>query len=86
MHKRDSANGDLFSPASILGALKNWHDLWALGQHPLADLVIAQARHRAATRHDTPSGRGLSLRDVLQDAVEERRYDAGKPDFSEALA
>lgn len=46
--------------------LKDWDSLKVLGEHPLANLAIVKARHRAAGYTNTPAGRGLALREILR--------------------
>jgi len=61
---------DPFSSQSLLNLLKAWHKLQQIGVHPLASLKVVEKRLHAVKREDSAAGRGLSLRDVIQQAVE----------------
>jgi len=69
-----------FNRKSIRGALRAWDNSQQLGGHPLAHLGITEARRRAAGYQETATGRGVALRDVLRDAIDELRPDDADPD------
>jgi hypothetical protein len=73
---------ELFSRKSVHLALKIWDSPRELGCHPLANLNIVEIRRRATPREATPSGRGLSLREILRSAIEQLKPDDGEPDYS----
>ena len=73
---------DLFDRKSIRSALKLWADSQALGQHPLAQLR-ATARRQAALFANTPAGRGIALRQILQELIEGIRPFSPQPDLSD---
>jgi tetratricopeptide (TPR) repeat protein len=74
-------NTDLFSRKLIRSALRAWDSSQELGEHPLVHLAIVKTRRRLAGYADTPTGRGVALRDVLRDAIEKLRPDEGDPDY-----
>lgn len=67
---------DPFNYKSLRGALKNWHNLKQLNQHPLVDLPLLQNQP-----YNSQSG-GLALRHLLRQGVESLRPDADVPDFA----
>ncbi len=68
---------------AIRRVLKDWDSLKALGEHPLADLAIVKARHRAAGYTNTSAGRGLALREILQAALDALKPENGSPDLQQ---
>jgi len=68
---------------SVRSALRRWENSRKLGEHPLAHLDIVEAQRRAAGYADTTIGRGVALRDVLRDALETLRPDAGECNYME---
>ncbi len=74
---------DPFNRKSVRSVLKSWDDSRKLGKHPLAQLDIVEARRRDAGYADTPTGRGVALRDVLREAIETLKPEAGKCDYAE---
>ncbi|MFN2148429.1 MAG: NB-ARC domain-containing protein, partial [Anaerolineales bacterium] len=63
----------------LRAALKAWDDAPALGEHELCSWRIAASRRRASGYEDTPAGRGLALRELLEAAIHELRPEAGEP-------
>ncbi len=74
---------DPFSKDSVKRALKSWHYLEELGEHPLARIRIVEEKHRKLRRSDILANRGRSLRSILHDAIEELRVGSGDPDYSD---
>lgn len=74
---------DPFSRQSLRRALKHWSNLVVLGKHPLASLRIVQQRHQAAHREDREIAYGLSLHQVLREAVEALRPEEAEPDYTD---
>ena len=64
---------DPFSCTSVRAALNAWDNLQKLAEHPLANLEIVEEAHRRAYHVNTDTDRGLSLRSVLREAIEEAR-------------
>jgi hypothetical protein len=71
---------DPLNRKSVRSALQSWVNSQKLGEHPLARLNVVEIRRRVAGYADTPTGRGVALRDVLRDAIETLRPDKGDPD------
>lgn len=59
-----------FTRDSITDALRHWHQLETLGQHPLSELRAVQARRVQVNLPDTPRGRGAALQQVLRDLID----------------
>lgn len=76
----DKPQADMPNEKAIRQVFKDWTSLKALGCHPLANLNIVKERHRVAGYTQTPAGRGLALREVLQTALENLKPDAGPPE------
>jgi tetratricopeptide (TPR) repeat protein len=71
---------DPLSQKALRRAFKDWGSLKALGSHPLSSLEIVKARHQLAGYTQTPAGRGLALREVLQAALEALKPTDGLPE------
>jgi WD40 repeat protein len=74
---------DLLSREAIRRALRTWHSVKTIGEYPLADLEFVEARRKAAGYGDTPSGRGLALREILNAAIDTLRPDDGEPNLQQ---
>ena len=74
---------DTFGRKSIRQALKQWHQSPKLGEHPLAFLQIVTNRRLAMDQpyDDTPPGRGIIVRQLLQEAVKQIKPQGDKPDY-----
>jgi tetratricopeptide (TPR) repeat protein len=59
-----------FSRKSITRALKCWHQLEKLGQHPLAQLRSVESQRKRDGLPNNLRGRGLALQRVLQERIE----------------
>jgi tetratricopeptide (TPR) repeat protein len=75
------AQGDLLNRKSLRGVLKHWDRSKQLGEHPLARLKIVEKRRQVAGYGETPTGFGIALREVLQDAINELKPDDGEPEY-----
>lgn len=63
--------------------MKGWGNLAELGDHPLTTLRLIANRRTAAGHADTVSGRGIALRAVLQEAINQLRPEGEtEPDFT----
>jgi predicted ATPase len=69
---------DLFDYKSVRRALKCWHDVRHLSQHPLAVLPLVQNQAYAGQE----DGPGLVLRRLLRCMIEEMRPTEAEPDFT----
>jgi tetratricopeptide (TPR) repeat protein len=76
----DKPHRDILDEKALRRAFKDWDSLKTLGEHSLVNLAIVQARHREAGYTDTPAGRGLAVREVLQAALDTLKPDSGPPD------
>ncbi len=76
----DKSHRDTFDQKALRRAFKDWDSLKALGEHPLVNLAIVRARRREAGYTDTPAGRGLAVREILQAALDTLRPGDGPPD------
>lgn len=74
---------DPFSRKSIRQALKNWYDLPKLGRHPLARLQVVEKTRINHKRAPTEVGLGLSLREVLQLALNQLKVEKSEPDYQD---
>lgn len=79
-----AVNPNLFNRKSIRNALKAWPSSQALGAHPLAALQVVDERRREAHHAATQAGRGVALRQVLQEVVGRLKpaSEQGTPDFT----
>lgn len=77
MRMVEKLDTDALNPDSLRHALRVWDRLKELGAQPLAHLRAVEAQRCLAGYSDTPSGRGLALREVLQYAIEELKPDNG---------
>lgn len=75
----------LFARNSIRKALKAWPSSKSLGKHALSHLHIVQNRltNGDQTFANTPSGRGIALRYLLQETIEALRPNSAKPDYND---
>lgn len=73
-------NHDVLSRRSVHQALKSWRHAGQLGEHPLAELSLVDARRRAASYDASPTGYGMAVRDVLRAALDGLRPDDAEPD------
>ena len=83
MSTTDQDHPDPFSRKSVRQALKQWYNLPKLGQHPLARLQAvehARIRHKRAA---TKAGVGLSLREMLQLAMNQLKPQNSEPDYQD---
>ncbi len=69
-----------FDAKSLRKLFKGWSRVEVLGSHPLAQTQMVEARRRAQNYADSPSGCGLALRQIVDEAVESLRPEAGAPD------
>ena len=69
-----------FDGKTIRSVLKLWPDSRQLGQHPLARLAHVEAWRRRQGYSDSDAGRGLALRERLQEAVNSLRPTGLPPD------
>ncbi|MBK8430969.1 MAG: tetratricopeptide repeat protein [Chloroflexi bacterium] len=74
---------DVFSRKQLREALKAWHSSPKLGQHPLAELPVVHVRRQQGGYADTAAGRGIALRQLLQEAIEQIKPAGAQPDFSQ---
>lgn len=74
---------DPFSRLSLRRALKQWSNLVELGKHPLTSLRIVQQRHQAACREERERAYGLTLHQVLREAIEALRPEEAEPDYTD---
>lgn len=72
----NSQKSMLFSRQSIRSALKLWHDLAKLNQHPLADLHLVLKKSQS----DEIPDRGKALREVLHESILRLKPDLEKDD------
>ncbi len=70
----------ILTAKSIRNAFKDWHSVQSLGLHPLTSLHLVELQQRVQGYMETPAGRGLALRRVLQDALYALRPDEREPD------
>jgi tetratricopeptide (TPR) repeat protein len=64
---------------AVRRVLRDWDMLTRLGENPLSDLKIVQARLQEAGYTDTAAGRGLALREQVQAAIDLLKPEAGPP-------
>lgn len=83
MPQNDQVEGDDFSIESIRKALKLWHDVQGLGEHPLARLKIVDIHRKEIGRGHNPSGLGTALQGVLSRTIESLRPSDGEPIFND---
>ena len=74
---------DALSRRSLGAALRAWHNLPKLGQHPLARLDIVEHYHRQANYRDGTGGYGLALQKILRDTIELLRPEQGQPRYDD---
>lgn len=67
----------------IRQALKRWHQAPALGQLPLAELQCTTAVRQQHQYADSPAGRGVALRRLLQDQLDALKPHDTAPDYSD---
>lgn len=70
---------------SIRKALRVFDKTEELGRNPLAKLSIVRVRCQKSGYGDTPKGRGLALRDVLNEAIETIRPPGAPPLWAEGI-
>lgn len=63
----------------LRAALKSWGDVRALGDRQLANWQIVEDLRLEAGYEDTPAGRGLAVRDLLEGTIEDLRPDPTDP-------
>ena len=69
---------------AVREALGGWHDLVALGEHPLARLAVVEQRRLSAGHGAGENGYGLALRQVLAEALATLKPEAeGEPDAAD---
>ena len=61
-------------------ALNNWDQSKLLGGSPLSRLVVVEVRRQQSGYGDTPAGRGIALREVIQAAIDELKPNKGDAD------
>lgn len=80
MYKVGSANFHLaIDPAHIRQALRDWASVKQLGENPAAKSEIVSMHQKQCGYSDTPAGRGLALREVIQEAVLSLQPESSKP-------
>jgi tetratricopeptide (TPR) repeat protein len=72
----------LFSRNGIRAILKLWHLSRKLGEHPLAQLPIVKSRIQQSHIDDSPTGRGVALREILHECIQSLR-PGGEPKYGE---
>ena len=70
---------DALSRRSMATALRAWHDLPRLGEHPLVQLDIVEHCYHQSHYRDGTGGYGLALRQVLRETIDLLRPDRGAP-------
>ena len=80
MATENLVDAEQFDPKSMRKLLKSWSRVDVLGNHPLAQTQMVAARRRAENYADSASGRGLALQQIVAEAVEALRPEAGPPD------
>ena len=81
MSTTDQGHPDPFSRKSVRQALKQWYNFPKLGQHPLARLQAVEHVRMRHQRAATPAGYGLSLREILQLALNRLKPENAEPDY-----
>ena len=76
-------SADLFTRKRIREALKAWHNSPQLGQHPLASLPAVGVRRQQEQYADTAAGRGIALRHLLREAIQQLKPAGEQPDFTQ---
>ncbi len=71
------------SGKTIRRSLKVWDQIKALGTHPLSGLDVVQAHRQTVGYSDTPTGRGLALREVLWQAIKALKPEESQPEPEE---
>ena len=77
---KNRENDATLNRKSVRRALRSWGNSQQLGEHPLANLSIVDARRKAAGYRSTPIGYGVALRDVLRHAIKKLMPGEGPPD------
>jgi hypothetical protein len=80
VNKSTATRNDPFNRKSISQALKAWNNAQWLGEQLLARLTIVKSKRLIAGYSDTSTGRGLALRDILNQAIEMLKPNDGEPD------
>jgi tetratricopeptide (TPR) repeat protein len=73
---------ELYTRNAIRAVLKMWNSSRKLGEHPLARLPFVAARMRQTHIDDTPTGRGVALREILHRLVQSLRPE-GEPNYGD---
>jgi hypothetical protein len=74
-----SLQPDTLSESMIRSIFRDWDSLAALGNHPVASLRIVENCRHEAGYSSSPTGYGLALRKVIQDALETIKPDDSLP-------
>lgn len=72
---------DIFNFKSVRKAVKSWHDLHKLSQHPLSELNIVEIQRRKIGRKKDASGIGKALQELLGKAIDSLKPLESEPDF-----
>jgi len=80
VYKVGSANYHLgIDPAYIRQALRDWASVKRLGENPAARSELVSVRQNQCGYSDSPAGRGLALREVIQEAISALQPEDAKP-------
>ena len=71
--------GDEFALKSVRSALKAMHRPQMIGKHPLASLQFVRARHNKSGRPADLPSLGITMREILRDAIEALRPVGFRP-------
>ncbi len=71
--KKHTGSSGPIDRALVRSALKSWHDLQKMGEHPLSRLKIVDDCLRTQGLTDTPHGHGRALRQILNQAIDALR-------------
>lgn len=81
--KHEQDNRDTLSRKSVRQALRSWYELPKLGELPLARLKVVEKERLASKRAATAAGYGLSLRELLQRALNQLKAERGEPNYED---
>ena len=79
MERRRGETSDPLNTGLIRSALQLWHDIDALGKHPLVTLPIVEQQREQEGYPDSVFGRGMALHDVLITAINKLKPTSGIP-------
>ncbi|MCA9941418.1 MAG: hypothetical protein KC418_22415 [Anaerolineales bacterium] len=77
----DSSLDVILSRQSLRKALRRWTNLLEMADHPLAQLYLVEDHHRSCHRGKTRLEWGLSLRQVLHEAILTMQPHEGAPNY-----